>query len=255
MSVIAGTSGWQYRDWRGSFYPPGVPQRRWLEHYAEQFATVENNGTFYRLPARETFEAWRARVTSDFIMTVKASRYLTHVRRLRDPAEPVQRLMAAAGGLGDRLGPVLLQLPPDLRAAPALLNECLRQFPPGVRLAVEPRHESWWTDQTQEVLNGRNAALCWSDRGGAALNPLWRTADWGYLRLHEGDGDPWPRYRPATLSAWAERITAAWAASADVYVYFNNDQHCAAPHDAAAFAAAVAGQGRATARAWSGPGG
>jgi uncharacterized protein YecE (DUF72 family) len=255
VSVIAGTSGWQYRDWRGAFYPPGVPQRRWLEHYAEQFGTVENNGTFYRLPARETFEAWRARVTSDFIMTVKASRYLTHVRRLRDPAEPVQRLMAAAGGLGDRLGPVLLQLPPDLRAAPALLAECLRQFPPGVRLAVEPRHESWWTDQTQEVLNGRNAALCWSDRGGAALNPLWRTADWGYLRLHEGDGDPWPRYRPATLSAWAERITAAWAASADVYVYFNNDQHCAAPHDAAAFAAAVAGGGRATARAWSGPGG
>src|SRR6202050_4168032 len=91
VSVMAGTSGWQYRDWRGAFYPPGVPQRRWLEHYAEQFATVENNGTFYRLPARETFGAWRQRVTSDFIMTVKASRYLTHVRRVRDPAQPVQR--------------------------------------------------------------------------------------------------------------------------------------------------------------------
>src|SRR6202050_1719332 len=91
VSVMAGTSGWQYRDWRGAFYPPGVPQRRWLEHYAEQFATVENNGTFYRLPARETFEAWRERVTSDFIMTVKASRSLTQLTRLRDPAQPVQR--------------------------------------------------------------------------------------------------------------------------------------------------------------------
>jgi uncharacterized protein YecE (DUF72 family) len=251
VSVMAGTSGWQYRGWRGAFYPTGVPQRRWLEYYAEQFATVENNGTFYRLPARETFEAWRERVGGDFVMTVKASRYLTHVRRLRDPAEPVRRLMAAAGGLGGRLGPVLLQLPPDLRADPGLLAECLRQFPPGVRLAVEPRHESWWTEETRDVLASRNAALCWADRGGVALAPVWRTADWGYLRLHEGDGDPWPRYRVATLNAWAERITAAWAADADVFVYFNNDQHCAAPHDAAAFAAAVTGRGRATARAWN----
>ena len=115
---MAGTSGWQYRDWRGAFYPPGVPQRRWLEHYAEQFATVENNGTFYRLPARDTFASWRDRVPADFVMAVKASRYLTHVRRLRDPAEPVRRLLDAAAGLGGRLGPVLLQLPPDLRADP-----------------------------------------------------------------------------------------------------------------------------------------
>ncbi len=251
---MAGTSGWQYRDWRGAFYPPGVPQRSWLEHYAEQFATVENNGTFYRLPARQTFEAWRDRVPGDFVMTVKASRYLTHVRRLRDPAEPVQRLMAAAGGLGDKLGPVLLQLPPDLRADPGLLGECLGQFPAGVRLAVEPRHESWWTDEVKDVLAARNAALCWSDRAGRALAPQWRTADWGYLRLHEGDGDPWPRYRVATLGTWAERITAAWAAAADVYVYFNNDQRAAAPQDAADFAAAVAGRGRATARAWSAAG-
>jgi len=96
MSVLAGTSGWQYRDWRGSFYPPRVPQRRWLEYYATQFATVENNGTFYRLPAREAFASWRDRVTADFVMTVKASRYLTHVRRLRDPAGPVHRLVEAA---------------------------------------------------------------------------------------------------------------------------------------------------------------
>ena len=247
---MAGTSGWQYRDWRGAFYPPGVPQRRWLEHYARQFATVENNGTFYRLPARETFASWRDRVPGDFVMTVKASRYLTHVRRLRDPAGPVRRLLEAAGGLGDRLGPVLLQLPPDLRAVPQLLAECLRQFPPAVRVAVEPRHDSWWTGEVRDVLTAANAALCWADRKGSAVTPLWRTADWGYLRLHEGDGAPWPSYREATLGPWAERITATWAGHGDVFVYFNNDQNGAAPRDAARLAAAVARHGGHPARAW-----
>jgi uncharacterized protein YecE (DUF72 family) len=247
---MAGTSGWQYRDWRGVFYPADVPQRRWLEYYAQQFATVENNGTFYRLPARETFASWRERVTDDFVMTVKASRYLTHVRRLRDPAGPVSRLLEGAGGLGDRLGPVLLQLPPDLRAVPQLLAECLRQFPPAVRVAVEPRHDSWWTDEVRDVLTAANAALCWADRKGSAVTPLWRTADWGYLRLHEGDGAPWPGYRQATLSTWAERITAVWPGHGDVFVYFNNDQNGAAPRDAARLAVAVARHGGHPARAW-----
>ena len=251
MSVIAGTSGWQYRDWRGAFYPPGQPQRRWLEYYAQQFATVENNGTFYRLPSRETFASWRERVTDDFVMTVKASRYLTHVRRLRDPAGPVGRLLEAAAGLGDRLGPVLLQLPPDLRAVPQLLAECLRQFPPAVRVAVEPRHDSWWTGEVRDVLTAANAALCWADRKGSAVTPLWRTADWGYLRLHEGDGAPWPSYREATLGTWAERITATWSGHGDVFVYFNNDQNGAAPRDAGRLAAAVARHGGHPARAWT----
>ncbi len=237
--VLIGTSGWQYRDWRGTFYPPDVPQRRWLEYYASQFATVENNGTFYRLPPRETFAGWRERVGDGFVMTVKASRYLTHVRRLRDPAEPVRRLLDAAAGLGDRLGPLLLQLPPDLRAAPRLLDECLRQFPPEIRVAVEPRHESWWTGDVRDVLAARNAALCWADRKGAAVTPLWRTADWGYLRFHEGDGAPWPRYRESSLQSWADRITATWGERLDVYVYFNNDQGGAAPRDGSAFAAAA----------------
>jgi uncharacterized protein YecE (DUF72 family) len=250
VPVMPGTSGWQYQDWRGAFYPPGVPQRRWLEYYAGQFATVENNGTFYRLPARETFASWRARVPDDFVMTVKASRYLTHVRRLRDPAEPVRRLLDAAGGLGDRLGPVLLQLPPDLRAAPDLLAGCLRQFPSSVRVAVEPRHESWWTDQVREVLAAAGAALVWADRKGSAVTPLWRTAGWGYLRFHEGDGVPWPSYTESALGAWAERIADAWAGDHDVYAYFNNDQNAAAPRDAARLAAAVARRGGHPARVW-----
>ena len=266
MTVLIGTSGWQYRDWRGTFYPPDVPQRRWLEHYASRFATVENNGTFYRLPPRETFAGWRARVGDDFVMSVKASRYLTHVRRLRDPAEPVRRLLDAAAGLGGPAGPaprgsrdsggsggswngpVLLQLPPDLRADPRLLDQCLACFPPQVRVAVEPRHESWWAGGARDVLVARNAALCWADRKGTAVTPLWRTAGWGYLRFHEGDGAPWPRYRESSLRAWADQIAATWAEGLDVYVYFNNDQAGAAPRDAAAFAAAVARLGRAVTR-------
>ena len=220
--------------------------RELAQALAQQFATVENNGTFYRLPARDTFVNWRDRVPGDFVMTVKASRYLTHVRRLRDPADPVKRLLDAAAGLGGRLGPVLLQLPPDLRADPDLLRGCLRQFPATVRVAVEPRHESWWTDEVREVLTAANAALCWADRGGSAVTPLWRTADWGYLRFHEGDGVPWPSYSDAALSAWAGRIPG----HGEVYAYFNNDQHGAAPRDAARLAAAVTRRGGQAARAW-----
>src|SRR5215467_9910884 len=160
---MIGTSGWQYRHWRDVLYPPDVPQKRWLEYYAGQYATVENDGTFYRLPARETFADWRARTPEEFVMAIKASRYLTHIRRLRDPAEPVARLLGAAGGLGDRLGPVLLQLPPTLKADPSLLTDCLRQFAiefarqptsdhGGGRVCVEFRHESWLTDEVRSIL-------------------------------------------------------------------------------------------------------
>jgi uncharacterized protein YecE (DUF72 family) len=236
MPVLVGTSGWQYRHWRGVFYPAGVPQRLWLEHYAGQFVTVENDGAFYRLPARETFAQWRARTPDGFAMAVKASRFLTHIRRLRDPAEPVGRLVEACAGLGDGLGPLLLQLPPGMKADAALLDDALCQFPAHVRVAVEPRDSSWWTDAVRAVLQARRAALCWADRAGTTAVPLWRTADWGYLRFHEGTGSPWPRYRGGALRDWADRIAATWPATALVYAYFNNDQGGAAVLDAAAFA-------------------
>src|SRR5690606_12517958 len=183
MTVFVGTSGWQYRDWREVLYPAGVPMRLWLEEYAERFATVEINNAFYRLPSEETFAAWRERTPPGFVIAVKASRYLTHVKRLRDPEEPVARLMSHASGLGDRLGPVLLQLPPTLRADPGLLDACLRCFPAAGRVAVEPRHESWWTPRVREVLRAHGAALCWSDILSRPATPLWRTADWGYVRF------------------------------------------------------------------------
>jgi uncharacterized protein YecE (DUF72 family) len=236
MPVLVGTSGWQYRDWRGDFYPADLPQSQWLEHYAARFPTVESNATFYRLPARETLEHWRARTPDGFVIAVKASRYLTHVRRLRDPAEPVRRMLDAFAGLGDKLGPVLLQLPPRMPADPARLAEALARFPSGVRVAVEPRDPSWWSDGVRDVLAARGAALCWADRDGKPVTPLWRTADWGYLRFHAGEGDPWPRYTEKCLGEWADRAAEAWPGAAPVYAYFNNDQHGAAVRDAAEFA-------------------
>jgi uncharacterized protein YecE (DUF72 family) len=249
VRILVGTSGWQYRHWRGVLYPPDVPQKRWLEHYAASYATVENDGTFYRLPTRETFADWQARTPDDFVMAIKASRYLTHIRRLRDPAGPVERLMQAAGGLGRRLGPVLLQLPPNLQANPPLLDACLAEFAKApadvvdvpVRVAVEPRHPSWWTNQTQDVLAARGAALCWADRLGRPVTPLWNPAGWGYVRFHEGAAQRWPRYGVGALRSWLNRIRAAWPDGSSVYVYFNNDQCGAAIADAAEFAR-LAGQ-------------
>lgn len=226
-----GTSGWQYADWRDVLYPPGLPQRRWLHHYAGVFTTVENNNAFYRLPSRETFELWRDATPPGFVMAVKASRYLTHMKRLNDPAEPVTRLTDAAAGLGTKLGPVLLQLPPTLHADHERLADCLRRFPRHIRVAVEPRHASWWTDQTRRTLEHHGAALSWTDRLGQPQTPLWRTTDWLYLRLHEGPAQPWPHYDDETLQTWAEELGTA----EDAYVYFNNDPGGAAVRNALRF--------------------
>jgi uncharacterized protein YecE (DUF72 family) len=244
MPLVIGTSGWQYKDWRGVLYPPGVPEARWLECYASTFPVVENNGTFYKLPAPDVFAGWRNRTPDGFTMVVKASRYLTHIRRLRDPAEPVARLLGAAVQLGPRLGPILLQLPPTMAADLPALDNCLAEFgrfrlpagTPDVRVAVELRHDSWWTEDTKAVLGRRDAALCWADRQEQAITPLWRTADWGYLRLHEGADRPWPRYTARTLRRWIDAMASCWGPDSEVFAFFNNDQKGAAPLDAFALA-------------------
>lgn len=236
VSWLVGTSGWQYRDWRGVLYPEGLAQRDWLGHYAAEFGTVEVNNAFYRLPERSVFERWHDQTPEGFVMAVKVSRYLTHIRRLREPAEPVERLVGRATGLGERLGPYLLQLPPTLRADAGLLDACLAAFPAGARVAVEPRHDSWWTDAVREVLARWGAALCWADRGGRPQGPLWATAPWGYLRMHGGRATPWPRYGRRALAHWVERCASAWPGDADIFVYFNNDPGGAAVRDARAFA-------------------
>ncbi|HLU33282.1 MAG TPA: DUF72 domain-containing protein [Natronosporangium sp.] len=244
---LVGTSGWQYRHWRGSFYPRGLPANRWLGYYADRFTTVELNSPFYRLPERDTFAGWRDRTPPGFRFAVKMSRYLTHLRRLRDPAEPVARFLDRAGALGDRLGPVLLQLPPDLPADPAALAAVLTEFPPHVRVAVEPRHSSWWTARIRDTLAAHGAALCWADRLGQPVTPRWRTTDFGYLRLHGGPESSWPRYGATALRPWVHRLGATFSPDEAVYVYFNNDQEGAAPADATAFTEACRRHGLAVA--------
>jgi uncharacterized protein YecE (DUF72 family) len=163
------------------------------------------------------------------------SRYLTHVKRLRDPQEPVHRFFSRAQALGPKLGPVLLQLPPTLKYDAGLLDAVLDLMPAGVRVAVEPRHDSWWTDEVRATLERHDAALCWADRRSRPIAPLWTTASWGYLRLHEGRAEPWPHYGRAALRTWARRIADAQLKV--TYVYFNNDPGGAAIDDAVTFAA------------------
>jgi uncharacterized protein YecE (DUF72 family) len=221
MRVWLGTSGWQYRDWRGRFYPQQLAQARWLEHYAERFRTVEVNSSFYRLPAAETFASWRRRTPDDFVFVVKASRYLSHVKRLQDPEEAVDLLVERARHLDDKLGPVLLQLPPTLAVERERLTRTLARFARHqVRVAVEPRHPSWFVDEVHDVLRDHDAALVWADRR-SHRSPLVRTASWTFVRLHEGSATPWPRYGEAALQAWAGRLDGE-----EAWVFFNNDPGC-----------------------------
>ncbi len=247
MALIVGTSGWQYDDWAGTFYPEGLPKSRWLEYYASRFSTVESNSAFYRLPRRELFESWATRTPADFVMSVKASRYLTHVRRLREPQEPVRRLLERVEGLGSKRGPILLQLPPNLHWDPQLLAATLSEFPEETRVAVEVRHESWLVDDLRRVLEDHGAAFCLTDRRNQR-SPLWRTASWGYVRFHEGTASPLPSYGRTALGGWADRIASLWSSEEEVFCYFNNDTGACAPRDAARFASAADRHGISTSR-------
>lgn len=233
--MLVGTSGWQYRDWRGTFYPPGLPQTRWLQHYAARFGTVEVNNTFYRLPPASTFQKWHDGTPGDFEITVKASRYLTHIRRLREPHEPVKLLLERAAPLREKLGPILVQLPPNLSANAEALTETLQAFPTGHRIAFEPRHPSWFVDEIYDVLRDHDAALCLTDRHSRP-GVVARTASWYYLRFHEGDATPHPCYGRHSLQSWARRLLDHWGPTDDGYVYFNNDGRACAPRNAAQFA-------------------
>jgi uncharacterized protein YecE (DUF72 family) len=235
VPVLVGTSGWQYDSWRRGFYPAELAKGRWLEHYADRFATVELNNSFYRLPQVGAFQGWATRTPGDFVLSVKMSRYLTHIRRLGDPRQPVALFMDRARHLGSKLGPILLQLPPTLGCDVDSLDDTLACFPPGVRITVEFRHQSWFNDEVRRVMASRGAAWCLTDRMGST-SPEIRTADWGYLRLHQGRGRPDPCYGRTALTTWVTRLKELWGPDPDIYVYFNNDGHCCAVRDAHVFA-------------------
>ena len=243
VTLYVGTSGWQYGSWRNVLYPRAVKQPGWLDYFAERFQTVEVNNSFYRLPEASTFQRWYEHSPPDFIFVLKLSRYLSHIKRLREPQEPVERFFRHAAPLKEKLGPVLLQLPPNLEAEPARLEETLALMPAGVRVAVEFRHASWYTAEVRALLERYNAALCLADRHSRVLTPDWRTSDWGYVRLHEGAATPHPCYGRTSLEAWTRRIAGTWDADAEVYVFFNNDGRGCAIRDARTFALAAARAG------------
>lgn len=228
MTILVGTSGWQYDDWRGGFYPRDLPKRAWLSYLAARFPTVEVNNTFYRLPAAETFVRWRDETPDDFVVAIKASRFITHVRRLRDCGDPVDLLWSRARELGPRLGPILFQLPPRFPGDPERLRAFLHVLPRGIRGAFEFRDPSWATETVLEILDAAGAASVLADRPGAHV-PGVVTGGWSYVRFHQGR-ELEPGYTREKLRRWADRIAALPAR--DVFVYFNNDTGGAAVRDA-----------------------
>ncbi len=227
-----GCSGWQYRHWRGSFYPSGLAMHAWLGYYARSFDTVEVNNTFYRLPEAATFRAWAHRVPAGFLFAVKASRYLTHLRRLRDPEEPLARLFARARHLGRRLGPVLYQLPPAWPRDLPRLERFLAALPRGRRHAVEFRDPDWYSLETFEVLERHGAALCLHDMQGSET-PRRSCGPFVYLRLHGAGQRFGGRYPDAAIDGWADWLAARCEDGLPAFVYFNNDAGGHAPRDAA----------------------
>jgi uncharacterized protein YecE (DUF72 family) len=226
-----GTSGYVYVHWRrGVFYPQGLRQREELRYYAERFRTVELNNPFYRLPAPESLDRWREAVPDDFRYAVKASRYITHVLRLRDAAESVGLFLERAERLGPKLGPILFQLPPTYGADVLVLRRFLDQLPAGHRWVVEFRHPSWHTAEVYDTLADHDAALC-IPVGGRVRPDLVTTAGFVYIRMHAGDG-PGGGFTPEQLQWWAGRLRALGKAGKDRFVYFNNDAGGHAPRDA-----------------------
>ena len=228
--IHVGTSGWSYRHWRGTFYEPGTRPADELAAYAREFASVEVNRSYYRLPEGATFAAWRDTVPPGFTFAVKASRYITHMKKLRDTGDAVALLLERASALGDRLGPVLFQLPPRWRKNIDRLRTFVGHLPPDYRYAFEFRDPSWFDDDVYDLLRERGIGFCIYDLAGR-VTPLVTTSDLVYVRLHKPAGEGW-RYDLATLGVWAERMRGWSAAGQTVWCYFNNDPDTAAPRNA-----------------------
>lgn len=217
-----GTSGWVYPHWRDVFYPPELKQRQWFDYYARHFATVEINNTFYRLPRERAWEQWRRQAPAGFRYAVKGSRYITHIKRLRDCDEPVETFVARARLLCERLGPILWQLPPQMKCDPERLESFLLLLPHDVQHVFEFRRKDWLQHETFAALRRHNVGSC-AYHMVHQETPLEATSDIAYLRFHGSDELYAGRYKDAQLAAWAKRLRALPDDVREVYVYFNND--------------------------------
>lgn len=221
--IHIGTSGWSYGHWRGPFYPQDLPRDQMLRHYAARLGSVEINNTFYRLPEAGSLRAWGEAVPADFVFSVKASRYITHMKKLKDPAQSLSGFLGRIGVLGGRLGPVLFQLPPHWRFNADRLEAFLQALDPDLRYAFELRDRSWFDPRAYELLARHRAACCIYDLGGLR-SPQEITTDFVYLRLHGPDGPYRGRYDSTALAGWADRFSLWSAQGLSVYCYFDNDE-------------------------------
>ncbi len=230
--VRIGCSGWNYDDWRGTFYPEREPRRRWLELYAQRFDTVEVNATFYRLPTRKATGTWATQVPNGFTFAIKASRYLTHIKRLADAAQGIALFYERLEPLieAGRLGPVLWQLPETFHRDDARLNAWLDALPTGQH-TIEFRHPSWFAKPVMDALRAHRVALTIGDHPKRPFQPTEATASWRYVRFHYGARGRGGNYSRTELEQWARRI-AAWRRLHETWAYFNNDWRGYAPANA-----------------------
>jgi uncharacterized protein YecE (DUF72 family) len=236
--VRIGCSGWVYKHWRGLFYPEGLPVKHWFAHYASEFDTVEINNSFYRLPKPETFDAWRQQAPEGFCYTVKANRYVTQAKKLKDPEETVPNIMAPIRHLGPALGPVLYQLPPRFKLNLERLERFLEVVPKDVTTIFEFREPSWYDDRVFALLERAGASFCAHDMPGLQ-SPRLALGPAAYVRFHGGEGKYWGRYPDERLLDWADWIVAEAKAGRTVWAYFNNDIEAHAVHDARTLQAMV----------------
>ncbi|HEV2469601.1 MAG TPA: DUF72 domain-containing protein [Candidatus Sulfotelmatobacter sp.] len=246
--VWIGTSGWHYKHWKGNFYPEKISGDAMLPYYAARLNSVELNNSFYRLPTEQAVETWVRQTPPDFLFSLKASRYITHLRKLLKPEDSIARFMTVAEGFGEKLGPILFQFPATWRINDERLQEFLRVLPPKRKYAFEFRHSSWHTAEVRQTLAKFNAAVCVFEIAGSRC-PVDVTADFVYIRLH-GPGKAYQgKYSDEALAWWAEKIQNWAAQGLEVFIYFDNDQAGFAAQNAVALCNAVFGPGRCPADA------
>jgi len=222
LHYFIGTSGWHYDHWRDRFYPEKLTKAKWLEFYASHFTTVELNNTFYRLPSEAAFVNWRDSSPANFAFAVKVSRFITHIKRLKNTEEAVEKFVTAAKILGEKLGPLLYQLPPNMHRNDEVLESFLSTLPRGMRHVFEFRHESWLNEDVFDVLHKYNIGFCVFDMPEVSC-PLVATADFAYVRFHGSTGLYESCYSDEELADWVKKLANLAASLKAVYIYFNND--------------------------------
>jgi uncharacterized protein YecE (DUF72 family) len=242
-NIHVGCSGWVYKHWRGIFYPEGLPQRLWFERYAEEFDTVEINNSFYHLPKPETYDKWRKQAPEGFCYAVKANRFITQAKKLKDPEEPLDRFLKPTRRLKEHLGPILFQLPPSMKINLERLESFLKILPKSVTSVFEFREKSWYVEEVLELLDRHGAGFVAHDMKGLA-SPRWASGKAAYIRFHGAGGKYWGRYPDEALLEWTDWIMEQSRSGRSVWCYFNNDIHGHAIEDARTLKSMVRQMGR-----------